>query len=125
MAFPLKKEGLTNPFSQRRNEMDLRDLTQMMAPVAIACVIALPAAADEDVYNFYFQKGGAPQQVIQGGAGQSARTPIDDLDSKSIRKGARSPAEESGGAVLGSAGMVDHSMTSDRDYKSEMRFKCR
>ena len=30
--------------------------------------------ADDDVYNFYFQKGGAPQSVSQGGRGQSVVT---------------------------------------------------
>lgn len=32
------------------------------------------AEADDDVYNFYFQKGAAPQSVVQGGAGQSGKS---------------------------------------------------
>jgi hypothetical protein len=32
------------------------------------------AMGDDDVYNFYFQKGGAPQSVIQGGRGQGVNS---------------------------------------------------
>lgn len=33
-------------------------------------------AQNNDVYNFYFQKGSAPQSVIQGGSGQAASQPL-------------------------------------------------
>lgn len=38
--------------------------------MAVTTLAACKAQAQSDVYNFYFQKGGAPQTVIQGAGGQ-------------------------------------------------------
>jgi hypothetical protein len=40
--------------------------------ISLFCLVWLTKlVADDDVYNFYFQKGGAPNTVIQSGGGQS------------------------------------------------------
>jgi hypothetical protein len=41
----------------------------------IAIIGPYSEAQNNDVYNFYFQKGPAPQQVIQSGGGQAAAQP--------------------------------------------------
>jgi hypothetical protein len=54
------------------------------------CFQVQKAAAD-DVYNFYFQKGGAPQQVIQGASGQTTKSASMDETKASDSPAQRSP----------------------------------
>jgi hypothetical protein len=51
--------------------------TEMAALIGVLAIFASHDswAQSNDVYNFYFQKGPAPNQVIQGGGGQQAGTP--------------------------------------------------
>ncbi len=43
----------------------------LMVTFGLLGFLYVTLADADDVYNFYFQKGGAPQNVIQGGGGQS------------------------------------------------------
>jgi hypothetical protein len=52
-----------------------KDLIAMVGLLAVCATQDLWAQSN-DVYNFYFQKGSAPNSVTQGGAGQQAATPL-------------------------------------------------
>lgn len=55
---------------------DMNVRLELMALVGLLAVMGpCTEAQSNDVYNFYFQKGSAPQQVIQGGGGQMAGQP--------------------------------------------------
>ncbi len=61
--------------------------------VAAAATMSVPTHAwADDVYNFYFQKGGAPQSVVQSGRGQNVTT--DSLSEAPIRRGPPERIEE-------------------------------
>lgn len=61
------------------NESKFRIFLRMF--IVVTCLFSLvwiTKVIADDVYNFYFQKGGAPNTVVQGGAGQatSSATPV-------------------------------------------------
>lgn len=61
--------------SHTGGSMDLLRIVIVFSALALVVDRANAQSSGNDVYNFYFQKGAAPQSVVQGGGGQTATAP--------------------------------------------------